>query len=274
VYEDVGAYTGWHFFHTNHQGSVLYTTRAATSGALHTSFHYGAYGESSDAPTGNPIRYTGRYLDAETGLYYYRARYYSPKLGRFLQTDPIGIKDDLNLYAYVYSDPLNRSDPSGMCDMSCPAIDQDDRALLAGEMSASEHRDRSAARATGAIVGAITVVAVVATRGTIIEAAPAIIDEIKEQVAPKVTPGSIPKAPTGRGSAPPDQRDPKRLYTRKEVGEGLEAQGGDCAQCGDPLELQDAEGHHKQRHADGGRTTGDNLAVVCEDCHDELHKKE
>ena len=52
-------------------------------------------------------------MDPETGLYYYRARYYSPKLGRFLQTDPIGTKDDLNLYAYVYNDSIDRTDPSG-----------------------------------------------------------------------------------------------------------------------------------------------------------------
>src|SRR5882724_478392 len=81
-------------------------------------YHYGAYGEppTTDAATGNPFRYTGRYLDAETGLYYYRARYYSAKLGRFLQTDPIGTKDDLDLYAYTGNDPLNGTDPTGHTD--------------------------------------------------------------------------------------------------------------------------------------------------------------
>ncbi|UCG49782.1 MAG: RHS repeat-associated core domain-containing protein, partial [Phycisphaerales bacterium] len=45
---------------------------------------------------GNPYYFTGRRLDGETGLYYYRARYYSPEIGRFLQTDPIGYSDSLN----------------------------------------------------------------------------------------------------------------------------------------------------------------------------------
>jgi RHS repeat-associated protein len=80
-----------------------------------TTIDYGPYGESAAAPTGVAFRYTGRRFDAETGLYYYRARYYSPTLGRFLQTDPVGTKDDLNLYAYVGNDPLDRADPTGLC---------------------------------------------------------------------------------------------------------------------------------------------------------------
>lgn len=118
MYDDAGG-AGWLFYHRNHQGSVLftsqYTTVPATDGTIHDQYAYGAYGEaaSTASVTGNPIRYTGRYFDAETGLYYYRARYYSPQLGRFLQTDPIGSKDDANLYTYVGNDPLDKTDSTG-----------------------------------------------------------------------------------------------------------------------------------------------------------------
>jgi RHS repeat-associated protein len=57
--------------------------------------------------------FTGRRFDYETGLYYYRARYYNPYIGRFLQTDPIGYGDGINWYAYCGNNPLAFIDPSG-----------------------------------------------------------------------------------------------------------------------------------------------------------------
>jgi len=64
--------------------------------------------------TGNPFMFTGREYDSETGLYFYRARYYDPAIGRFISEDPIGFEGgDLNLYAYVRNNPVNFSDPTG-----------------------------------------------------------------------------------------------------------------------------------------------------------------
>jgi len=63
---------------------------------------------------GNPYMFTGRRFDSETGLYYYRARYYDPYIGRFLQTDPIGYYGGLNLYTYVDNNPVNWIDPWGL----------------------------------------------------------------------------------------------------------------------------------------------------------------
>jgi RHS repeat-associated protein len=58
--------------------------------------------------------FTGREWDPETGLYYYRARYYDPKLGRFVSEDPIKFLGGANFYAYVENSPTTRRDPSGL----------------------------------------------------------------------------------------------------------------------------------------------------------------
>ncbi|WP_287399872.1 RHS repeat-associated core domain-containing protein [Nitrosomonas sp. H1_AOB3] len=85
------------------------------SGGTSTAIHsYGPYGEPNIA-TGTRFRYTGQQFLGSLNLYYYKARFYSPALGRFLQTDPIGTADDLNLYAYVGNNPINFNDPSGLC---------------------------------------------------------------------------------------------------------------------------------------------------------------
>ncbi|MGF1628172.1 MAG: RHS repeat-associated core domain-containing protein [Kiloniellaceae bacterium] len=99
----------------NHQdglGSVIALSDGA-AGSVTDTYAYSPYGQSATL-AGSAFRFTGRRLDAESGLYYYRARYYSPALGRFLQTDPSGTLGGINLYAYVENDPLNLVDPSGL----------------------------------------------------------------------------------------------------------------------------------------------------------------
>jgi RHS repeat-associated protein len=65
-----------------------------------------------DAPLLSTL-FQGRELDAETGLYYYRARYYSPRLGRFISHDPMDYVDGMNMYQFVRGNPVNWVDPFG-----------------------------------------------------------------------------------------------------------------------------------------------------------------
>ena len=82
---------------------------------------FGRVIEESDPDYEFRFKYTGREFDEETGLYYYRARYYDPSNGRFISEDPIGFGGgDVNLYRYVFNSPPNYTDPSGRLIFAIP----------------------------------------------------------------------------------------------------------------------------------------------------------
>ena len=100
-------------FHHDQVNSVVALTDH--NGATVQAVSYGPFGELSQTTgsSSNSMKYTGREEDAESGLYYYRARYYDPEIGRFISEDPLGYEGGINLYAYVGNNPLIHNDPTG-----------------------------------------------------------------------------------------------------------------------------------------------------------------
>ena len=113
------------FFHQDVLGNVVMLTDSA--GDEVESYRYEVWGgfeatQGGTAITGDPISrflFTGREWDAELGIYHYRARAYSPELGRFLQQDPIDFNSgDINLSRYVSNVITSRIDPLGLDDLN------------------------------------------------------------------------------------------------------------------------------------------------------------
>ncbi len=103
------------YYQADHKGSLRKVTDNA--GLVVNSYDYDSYGniEASFEGIPNAFTYTGREFDAESGLTYYRARYYDAATGRFLSEDPIGFAaGDMNVYRYVGNDPVNLVDPYGL----------------------------------------------------------------------------------------------------------------------------------------------------------------
>lgn len=99
------------YFSADERGSVI-----AFSNDSGTGLGSNAYSPEGQIGTlaGSRFGYTGQAQITSLGLHYYKARWYAPKLGRFLQPDPIGYGDGMNMYAYVHNDPVNGFDPTGL----------------------------------------------------------------------------------------------------------------------------------------------------------------
>jgi RHS repeat-associated protein len=146
------------YLHPDHQGSIVAVSDAGA--APYAINGYDEYGIPNAANAGR-FQYTGQAWLSELGLYHYKARVYSPTLGRFLQTDPVGYQGGINLYAYVSNDPVNHTDPDGLMQDSFElAFRRNDLAYLRGEISAEELRTRQQAMGAGGVAGGLIVAGV------------------------------------------------------------------------------------------------------------------
>jgi len=102
------------YFLTDHLGSTI--TLTDTNGIATSSAAYDSFGNAtSSLPT--RYGYTGRETDDYTGLMFYRARFYDPQTGRFINEDPIGLSGGINSYSYASNNPINKTDPSGLYEL-------------------------------------------------------------------------------------------------------------------------------------------------------------
>lgn len=101
------------YFLTDQQGTMR--AFADASGNVASTLDYESFGNVISGSASTRYTYTGRESDSDTGLMYYRARWYDPAQGRFISEDPIGFDAETNFYNYVGNNPTNFTDPLGLC---------------------------------------------------------------------------------------------------------------------------------------------------------------
>jgi RHS repeat-associated protein len=131
------ATTGVSYYLSDHLGSIAGMTD--TSGSLVETDSYDSFGNSAGSGR-TRYGYTGRERDPDTGLIYYRARFYDPQLGRFTSEDPIGLSGGMNLYTYVASNPISFTDPSGTQIRSDRNWNEGDKNPITGETLHNDFR--------------------------------------------------------------------------------------------------------------------------------------
>lgn len=102
------------YYHADGLGSI--TSLSGSAGTLVQTYGYDSFGKqlNSTGSLTNPFQFSARESDSETGLYYYRARYYDPAAGRFLSEDPIRFSGGSNFYTYTGNSPISWYDPFGL----------------------------------------------------------------------------------------------------------------------------------------------------------------
>ena len=145
------------YVHKDHLGSPVAATDQ--TGSVLWREHYLPFGEKlSEAPSNrNDEGFTGHIADSQTDLTYMQARYYDPRIGRFLSNDPAPFRAQspatFNRYAYASNDPVNAFDPDGMQTSFDIRFRQRQEALARGEITEEEYRSQNYAESKGAIAG-------------------------------------------------------------------------------------------------------------------------
>src|SRR5436190_2622359 len=128
-YEGSGTSTR-RYYHADERGSIVAVSDAGGNAyAINSYDEHGIPGASNSGR----FQYTGQLWMPELGMYHYRARLYSPTLGRFMQTDPIGFGGGMNIYGYARNDAINLTDPLGLDPPApSPTADDDDTITVNG----------------------------------------------------------------------------------------------------------------------------------------------